>query len=233
MTEPTTEEDAEVAATRVPRRRWVAIIGAASLLIGAVSAGFVWARSGEEFPRRDPHFAFTLPPLDANKPEFSIAVPITDKGKDIEILEFKARTSPNVEYIGSVAVWPRDLDVTQGQPGVLPGYPTGTLGHHPADMVVPAAELLFEPKGFGAPGDLFVQAGYRLTSGDVGGVLGVKVRWKTGGKTKSQYYSWGVVVCAHDNRCGGTGDDKDLPGDRDFDERMFVKLGLVPANEYD
>lgn len=236
MSEPTAvEQPAEPAAARSRRWRWIVGIAVAAAVTAGSAGGALWLVRGEQFPRKDPEITTVLPPFSpGSDTKFSIGLDILDKGQDIEIFEVKARTTPNVEFLGAYGIWPRDLDPAQGQPGVSVGFPTGTRSRHRAfGVIVPAAELDFRPAGFRRPGDLFVQAGYRLTSGDIGGLLGLKVRYKVGGKTKSEYFPWGVIVCVKPHRCGGSGDSLDLPGDRDFYQRAYVQLGLVPADEYE
>lgn len=232
MTEPASDQQSTEGVAR-RRRRWTVAAVAAALVASTVVVGLA-LHGGDEFPRRDPEFTTVLPAFSPNNANFSVGLDLVEKGKDIQILEVKAFTSPNVEYLGANAIWPRDLDPENGQPGVGEAdWPAGTHGRHPLHVVVPAAELEFEPKGFGAPGDLFVQAGFRLASGDLGGLNGLKLRYKVGGKTKTEYYSYGVVVCMKPNRCGGVTLAKRTAEDYTFYERAYVQLGLVGKNVYD
>lgn len=227
VTEPANDQQPTASAVR-RRPRWILAASVAAALVAASAGIGFWAKGGEEFPRRDPEFRTILPPFTQKDAKFSVGLDIKEKGKDIRILEVTALTSPNVEYLGANAIWPRDLDPENGQPGVGEAdWPAGTHGRHPIDLVVPAAELKFEPEGFGAPGDLFVQAGFRLASGDLGGLNGLKLRYKIGGKTKTKYYSYAVLVCMKPNNCGGVMEPGVQPGERDFYQRAFVQLGLV------
>lgn len=204
----------------------------ATVLAGA-AGGALWLRRGEDLPRKAPEFSTILLPFSPTEPTFSVGLDIVDKGKDIEILEVKARTSPNVEYLGANAIWPRGIDVKHGQPaGIESGWPAGPHSRQPIEKVVPAAELEFEPKGFDGPGDLFVQVGFRLASGDLGGVNGLKLRYKVGGKTKSEYFSWGVIVCMKPHPCGGVGTEDRTQDDLDFYKQAYEQLGLVPEDTY-
>lgn len=233
MAEPTDAVEQVGARSVMARGRWLVGVAVATAAVAATVAGSLLLGGDEDFPREDPSFSSVLPPMPPGATEFSISVPIEDKGKDIEILEVDARTSANVKYLGAYGIWPRDLDPEQGQPSILVGYPTGTRSQHPAfGTVVPAAELEFEPDGFGEPGDLFVQAGFQLTSGEVGGVNGLRIRYKLGNETKTSFFRWGAIVCVKPHRCGGVTDGADQPGDSDFRERTYVQLGLVSADEY-
>ncbi|MGQ0466151.1 MAG: hypothetical protein ACT4QG_12600 [Sporichthyaceae bacterium] len=151
---------------------------------------------------------------------------LEDKGKDLQILKVEARMSPNLEYLGSVAIWPRDVEANGGNPGNKFGYPA-YAAHHPAfDIVVPAKELDYQPKGFGAPADLFVTAGFRLVSGDVGAVNGVLVTYRFGGKTKRQFFAHAIVVCKAPNPCKGPN------GGTAYSQEILTRFGLVPAGTY-
>jgi hypothetical protein len=92
---------------------------------------------------------------------------------------------------------------------------------------LPAAELNYSSKAFdGAPGDLFVNAGFRLRSGDVGAVNGIRVTYRVGGKTKTQFFRHAVLVCKAPNTCerpnGGT----------EYSQRILAQFGLVPDGTY-
>ena len=227
VSEPASDQQSTLGAAR-PRRRWTVAAVAAALVAGSVVVGLS-LHGGDEFPRRDPEFTTVLPAFSPNNANFSVGLDIKDKGHDVEILEVKAFTSPNVQYLGANAIWPRDLR-PGGQPGVGEAdWPAGPHSRHSIDTVVPASELDFVPVHFGpgAPGDLFVQAGFRLASGDLGGLNGLKLRYKVGGKTKTKYFSYGVVVCMKPNRCGGVTLAERTAEDYKFYERAYVQLGLV------
>lgn len=98
-------------------------------------------------------------------------------------------------------VWPRDQ--TDEPYGGGPGYPAPEQGpHHPAfGVVIPAAETAFVPPGFDKTPPLMVTAGFRITSGDVGAVNGVRVTYRADGQTKEQVFRQAIVGCVKPNPC--------------------------------
>jgi len=154
-------------------------------------------------------------------------IPLREKGKDIEILAVEARTSPNLEHFDTAAIWPRDLESGDANPGNGFGFPARPASHPAFGVVVPAAELNYSPKALkGTPGDLFVNLGFRLLSGDVGAVNGIRVTYRVGRQTKTQFFAHAVVVCKAPNRCGFGGE-----GIR-YAERVLTQFGLVPEGTY-
>lgn len=221
------------AATWYHSRR--AIIGPAIALTATlVGVGFPGARTvggPGELPRVKPRFSNVIGTFEPGKDIFSAGfLAIRDKGKDIEILKVEARTSPNVEYIDAGAQWPRDVEHNGSNPGNGFGFPLEfgkVLRQHPAFGVrIPAKELAYVPKGWERPSDLWVIVGFRLTSGDVGAVNGIRVTYKFGGKTKRQFFEHAVIVC----RTGNNLCTKDNPGR--YGERVLTEFGLVPKGSY-
>jgi hypothetical protein len=225
--------DVETPTTDVPRRRiskrWAAVAAGALALV--VAGGSVLALTGgdDSVPLERPVLLNTLGTFkQPGQDTFSAAyLGLEDHGKDLEILKVEARTSPNVEYLGSVSMWPRDIEILGSYPGNKFGYPA-YKAHRPAfGTVVPAAELDYSPRGFdGEPADLFLNAGFRLVSGDVGAVNGIQVTYKFGGKTKRQFFAHAIVVCKAPNPCKGP------DGATAYSQGILTQFGLVPEGTY-
>ncbi|MGQ0465585.1 MAG: hypothetical protein ACT4QG_09730 [Sporichthyaceae bacterium] len=138
---------------------------------------------------------FSLDPLPANTKEFTIAtVDITEPGKQVEIVGVRAVGTSNLVYLGAITVWPRDPDSVVAAAAGFPGE--GIEKYHQAiGTVVPAAETAFRPRGRTAFGRLWVGAGFRLTSGSVGGVFDVEVVYRVDGDERRQRSGRVYLVC--------------------------------------
>jgi hypothetical protein len=198
---------------------------AAAAVIGAGAA--VLARSDDAgVPLERPLLLNILGTFKPGQDTFSMAfMPLQEKGKDIEILKVQARTSPNVEHFDTVAIWPRDVE-KYGNPGNLFGFPVRPDYHPAFGTVVSAEELNYTPKGFGSPAHLFVNAGFRLLSGDVGAVNGIKVTYRVGSKTKTQFFPHAVIVCKAPNKCGTP--ERGVT----YGQDILTQFGLVPKGTY-
>jgi hypothetical protein len=138
---------------------------------------------------------FSLDPLPAKTSDFTIAtIDIVEPGKQVEILELRPIGTPNLVYLGAITIWPRDEESrAEGAPG-FPGQ--GIDNYHQAiGTVVPAAETAFQPNGRSGPGRLWVGAGFRLTSGKVGGVFDVEVVYRVNGDERRQRSGRVYLVC--------------------------------------
>lgn len=143
---------------------------------------------------------------------------IRTSGVDVEILEVRPYTSTNVEYLGSVAIWPRDM--TGPQIGFAEGFPpAGQARHHSAlGVVVPAAELTFRPPGHDEPADLFVAAGFRMREGTVGAVNGITVVYRAGNRNITEHFRQAAVACVRPK--------SNCPSDEEL-EPILRELGVL------
>jgi hypothetical protein len=140
---------------------------------------------------------FKLAPFKPGKPtEFSlVALSVNVAGKTVEILEVRPVATPNVEYIGAIAVWPDEAKGNTSDGG--PGFPPATVTkHHPAlGVVVPASATGYLYPGESAPRDLVVNAGFRLTSAESGAVNSIEVVYRVDGEVRRERSRTGVVAC--------------------------------------
>lgn len=226
--EPTTHRSAEdvsvldpnLGAREVPsrtrRRTWLYVGLAAALLSGAAVVDITGRRDSAGGPRLSPQTTVELTAMTPGQTEFSLATPLSAAGKEVEILAIQTLISSNVELIGAVAVWPRDLDGTPSAGGL--GYPPRR--HHPIKTVVPPAETSFIPTGFDEPPPITIALGFRLLSG-AGAVNGVTVVYRVDGETQRRHFRHAVIACLEPEPCNENGDD---PG---FARNLLHGLGLV------
>lgn len=154
------------------------------------------AEAGELRPVR-PDTMFKLTPFEQGKPtEFSlVALSVNVSGKTVEILEVRPVATPNVEYIGAVAVWPNEAKGNTSDGG--PGFPPAAVKkHHPAlGVVIPASATGYLYPGEAKARDLVVNAGFKLTSTETGAVNSVEVVYRVDGEVRRQRSRVGVVAC--------------------------------------
>ncbi|MGQ0845257.1 MAG: hypothetical protein ACT4QF_14110 [Sporichthyaceae bacterium] len=218
---------ANAARRRISARWATAAVGALVLAVGAGS--FIALAGGDDtgVPLERPIILNTLGTFkEPGQDTFSAAyLGLEDHGKHLEVLAVEARMSPNVEYIGAKAIWPRDVEKNGANPGNRFGYPAYEA-HEAFGTVVPPEELDYVPKGWDSPADLFVMAGFRVVSGDVGAVNGIQVTYKFGGKTKRQFFAHAIVVCKAPNPCKGP------DGATAYSQGILTQFGLVPEGTY-
>ncbi|MGQ0625364.1 MAG: hypothetical protein ACT4PP_12045 [Sporichthyaceae bacterium] len=176
-------------------------------------------------------------PLEPAEPEESyLGVSMTDRrftvsslylrhpGKDITVLSVEPLTSPNIEYLGSFVVWPRDFRthaLTAGR-----GFPSPLMpNRHPLGELVPASETAYLELSDrnGNPAPVFVAAGFRLASGDIGAVNGIRVTYDLDGKTKRETFRYAAIVCLPD--CA----DRPDWDTRKFEDNTLRRFGLLPT----
>lgn len=163
--------------------------------------------------------------LTEDQREFHLSFRIERAGSRIRVLNVEALTSPNVEQLGAVTVWPRDL------PGANMGFgaeypPPTAKAVHPLSEEIPAAETLVIPKPFTKPPAVYVVAGFRLREGDVGAVNGVRVTYEADSKKTSDTWTVAAIGCLRPKDCKGpTGSDD--PG---FEDRVLTEAGLLPKD---
>lgn len=179
------------------RRHWRALTVA--LAVAALAGGVAtWARGGgEDLPRSSPTTSYIFYQMEP-RTEFAVGnLRIFENGKTVQIVSAKALTSPNVEQLGSYAVWPRDYV----PPGVGKGYPLPDQKvRHELREPVPAAETGYvAPRRDESP-PLLVTMGFRILSG-MGAVNGIHITYKANGKTKQQYFPFAVIGCVKPLNC--------------------------------
>lgn len=178
------------------RRARLARYSAATLLAASVTSGCGGGSdSGGELTAGEVKARFGLDPLTTKTSDFTIAtIDITEPGKQVEIVEVRAVGTPNLVYLGAITVWPRDPDSRAEGAAGFPGK--GIDKYHQAiGTLVPAAETAFQPSGRSSAGRLWVGAGFRLTSGTVGGVFDVEVVYRVDGDERRQRSGRVYLVC--------------------------------------
>lgn len=230
---PTVNEECPTASTRkdppVGRTRGLAVGGLVTALLLAAVGGGLWMLrgSGEQLRPTHPSTTYTLESMAPGETSFSLAsMYLNEVGKEVEILDVMTLTSPNVEFLGALVVWPRDQTMVPYGGG--PGYPAAEQGpHHAAfGVVIPAAETAFVPPGFDKPPPLMVTAGFRIRSGDLGAVNGVRVTYRADGTTKHEVFRQAIIGCVKPNPC-------ENPKGRDpseFANAALRRFGLLPED---
>ena len=157
--------------------------------------------------------AFTLSTLDLYRP-----------GAELHVLGVEALTSPNVQYVGAVNVWPRDSAKNALFTG--PGFPAPEIKtHHPLDEIVPASETDIPAlPGIERPPPLSVAVGFRLLSGDLGAVNGVRVTYTADGKKAVETFRVALIVCTKSRFCEPSKGESDS----EFNDRVLNQFGLLP-----
>lgn len=162
---------------------------------------------------KEPEKAFTLSSLYISHP-----------GAELRVLAVEALTSPNVEYIGTVNIWPRDLATNALTVG--PGFPAPELKkHHPMDQLVPVEETDIPAlPGISSQPPLALAVGFRLTSGDIGAVNGVRAVFTVNGKKTEQIFRDAVIVCTKKRLCEPSPDETES----EYNDRVLSQFGLLP-----
>jgi hypothetical protein len=157
-------------------------------------------------------------------PEFHIGVGLEFPGSTIQIIDVQAHTSPNVDFLGAVAVWPRDIK--KFNVGAGTGYPPPNVkGSHPISEPVPATETLFAPKGFGGPGEVSVAAGFKLREGEIGAMNGIRIIYEVDGKRMTEDSAQAGIACLPKSCDRPDGSDT-----TDFNTRILREAGLLPKD---
>lgn len=214
--------DVASAEPRIRRVRWAAFAVAGVVLAGGLGTGYWLRRDGDALPRLKPEVTYTLESMTPSKNKFTLGVDILAAGQELEIVSVTALTSPNVEYLGAFAAWPRDHEGGAVYSGGS-GYPSKEQPkRHPLHQPVPAAETALVPKGFEGTQPVTVNAGFQLISGGVGAVNGVTVVYKLDGDTKREHYRYAVVGCMKTQKnCNRNLEDSNFTSD------VLERYGLV------
>lgn len=201
------------------KRSAVAIGVALLALTSACSSG---SGAGALKPSK-PETTFIAPPITAKNPTFHQSLDLDYPGTEIKVLEVTALTSPNVTYLGAVAVWPRDLK--EASVGGGPEFPPpGIKGHHALEEVIPATETSFVPKGFEEPASVAIAVGFRLNGSDVGAVNGMRLVYEVDGKKKMELRRIAIIVCFQKKTCDSSNFDRNPH----YDKAILRMYGLLP-----
>jgi hypothetical protein len=219
------ETTAEPAAEPINNRLRLVVIALVLVLIGA-GGGVVWWRhsaSGhDKVPLARPRASYVLEPMEAGKARFALGLlKIDNPGTDLQIIDVKARTSPNVAYLGAYALWPNDPYLYT----VGPFYPVPqqVSKQHPINELIPAEEFTKGAARFKETSFVSVTVGFEVTSGDVGAMNGVLVTYRAGGKVQRQFFSQAAIACIKPNPCGLK------PYDASYGQSVFRRFGLIPS----
>lgn len=201
-------------------RRSFGVVGFAVPLLLALTAGCGGGSDATVLKPSRPTTTFIGPPITAKNPTFHQAVDLDFPGSEIRVLDVSALTSPNVTFLGAVAVWPRDLK--KENVGGGPEFPPpGNRGEHPVDQVIPAAETAFVPAGRDAPASVAIAFGFRMNGEGTGAVNGMRIVYEVDGKRKVEVRKIAIVACLP-KRCG---DRVSQPG---FSDSVLRQYGLLP-----
>jgi hypothetical protein len=157
--------------------------------------------------------------------DFHLSFRIERAGANLRVLDVQALTSPNIEQLGAVTVWPKDLPGKNM--GFGPNYPPADAkAVHALSEEIPAAETVVVPKPFTMPPAVYVVTGFRLKDGDIGAVNGVRVTYEADGNRTSDTWTVAAIACEKQMMCMGTaGSD-----DPDFESRVLGDAGLLPKD---
>lgn len=224
----TTETWDERIASAVRRSSWRVRLGALAIALAVTVSGFgAWdwwsGRVGDLSPQRP---RFTYGGVVMNKDlTFSIGLMhLEHPGKDVTVVKVEALTSSNVEYLGAFTTWPRDM--RENKFSAMPGFPPKYVKapRHPLNELVPSAETsVILPNYSATPPPVSVVAGFRLVSGDIGAMNGIRVTYKVGNKTMRETFRYAAIVCIPD--CDKR---KDWKPENDFSERTLRRFNLLP-----
>lgn len=211
----------------VARRVWILWI-AIVVALATVGTGIVllWPADDEGLTGQQPEITYGGAVMSRDG-KFTIGLLTLDHpGQDITVLKVESLTSPNIEYLGAFITLPRDF--ADNGVSVVPGFPSKFItAQRPLSEFVPAAETSFvTPKNTdGKPSPLQVLAGFRLVSGEIGAVNGIRVVYRVGNKTMSEVFRHAAIVCVP--ACAKRPDWKQ----DDFSERTLRRFNLLPDGD--
>lgn len=209
--------------------RGIATAAVAVLAVGASVGGIAAARGGNgtgAFVPTEPESGYAMTLKQSDRTFTLASIHIRRPGDEVRVLEVKALTSPNVQSIGAVNVWPDEYRYTPL--GVGPGFPSPDLKvHHSLDETVPASETNLAPlPGVTLAPPLAVAVGFRVVSGDLGAVNGVRVVYTANGKKITEDFRQSVIVCVKPRSCK-TPDGEDSAARHDA---ILNQFGLLPKD---
>ena len=198
-----------------PRRRgWAVAIAVASGLL-ALGAYSVFGRGGLPDPVR-PEVTYVTGPTSVGQPATLGGLLLEyPQHADIEIVSVEPNLSENVEVIDTLAVFPVPVGYSGGVDGA--NFPP----QHAGEQVDyrPALEQTFRAAQVGPDDEAGVVAlhvGVRATSGELGGLNGVSVRYRVDGQLQTRYFPHALVLCLQQDRCDDDG------------EEALRSMGLLP-----
>lgn len=206
------------------------VAGVALLVLLAVGGALIWwrAAAGTSLETTGARIGGEMI-LPRTTTDFTMGqIYIERPGSEVEVLEVKPRTSPNVQYLGAFTVWPRDLpDNNVGSSYQFPPrQPFDLAARHPLSEVVPALETAHIPAGdFTRPPPVGIFAGFRIVSGSVAAVDGIEVVYRVDGRKVREYFDQVLFACVKPDPCSDAPDD-DLSSDEWRDETLR-QFGLL------
>lgn len=213
---------------RAPRARWRAFRRCA--VVGGMTLAIVGCGGEKSLKAGEPPSLGTIEDLTAKRPDFTIgAITIRDSGQDVEVLRVRALTSPNLQYLGAFTTWPQDGKTSAV--GSALGYPgdRGGMVTHPAfGVVIPAAEAAHTLPGEDGPRPVFVAAGFRLTSGEVGLLHVVEVTYRVGKTVRTERSRDAILSCFSPCKAKPKGVRLE-----DWEHQVREELGLVERDSRD
>lgn len=206
---------------RATRSRTARLLGAmaptVAMTLALVGCG---GSDGPALKPTRPEATFIGPPITTKDPTFHQAVDLDFPGSEIHVLDVSALTSPNVTFLGAVAVWPRDLK--KGSVGGGPKFPPPEIrGDHPVDQLIPAAETAFVPEGWDGPASVAIAFGFRMNGEGTGAVNGMRIVYEVNGKRKVEVRKIAIVACLP-KHCG------DRSTELGFSDGVLRQYGLLP-----
>lgn len=210
---------AQGSAPRSGRRHFAALA-----VVGVLALGGCGGEDSSKFTATEPEAGAVMTLEEPDKTFTLSALYISHPGSELRVLEVEALTSPNVEYLGTVNVWPRDLATNALSVGH--GFPAPEIKtHHVMTEVVPAAETDVPAlPGVASQPALTLAVGFRLVSGDVGAVNGVRAVYTVDGKKTEAIFRDAVIVCAQKRFCKPSNGESDS----EFNNRVLTQFGLLP-----
>jgi len=164
--------------------------------------------------------------MDPSNTSFSLGSPmIKEPGKRVQVVSVEPLMSPNLEYLGAFTVWPTD-DELYSIGG--PGWPDHNLPRrHPLTEEIPAAVTAarpFPPGSAETHAPVSVSMGFRIRSGDIGALNGVRINYRVNGKMHHEFFAHAVIACVKPNPCDGPDDAQG----RAWWHQVLYNFGLEP-----
>ncbi|MGQ0631438.1 MAG: hypothetical protein ACT4P1_10365 [Sporichthyaceae bacterium] len=185
----------------------------------------VQQRSGEDLrtvPRIAPATVYELVPFAAGTAFSTSDIAIRDSGEDIEVLDIIPLMSANVDFLGAVAIWPRDLQDYGAVGYTGPGFPgpDQQINRPAIGTVVPAAEMRFVPEFLGSVPHLTIPVGFRIREGNRGAVNGLVVVYRRGDDIVREHIRSAIIACVKPVKNCAPGRDTDA---------ILRELGLIES----
>ncbi|MGQ0625825.1 MAG: hypothetical protein ACT4PP_14400 [Sporichthyaceae bacterium] len=206
------------AATRVARWRLGGVIALVAALV--VTVVVITGRSDDKLSASDPTTVYGGLELTVGQKFTMASFPIDHPGAELRMIRVEALTSPNVEYVGAYALWPRDL--ARGSLAIAPGFPAKELRMVREFGAAITAEETLRQGASGGYLSASVAIGFRLVSGDVGAVNGIRVVYTVNGRTRHMDFRHAATICASKAACKAADDSK-------WSDDVLRQFDLVPG----